>query len=110
MEACALDAYSRSIKPFHGVLLGGVFRTMMGAIPPREKFLAEMAKGKPPSSSSSSSRPGDPPPPPPPPEGALPSEAAVLKEMAVFVEVFGPLVETLHNHFVEHGLDDPWKA
>lgn len=91
-KQCAHDAYGRAIKPFHGRFLSTVFGGMVGQIPARRKFFAEMAR---------------------PAEGATTpgvDEARVQREMAAFVRVYEPLVEEIHAFLVERGLDDPWKA
>ena len=92
-RACATDAYGRSIKPFHGMFLSRIFGAMMGQVPSRKRFLAEMAKP----------HGGE-------PAATQPSDADVYLEMRAFVEIFEPIVDALHTYIVDLGLDDPWKA
>ena len=80
----AREAYGRSIRPFHGMLLSGVFGTMMGQVPPRRKLVASLGEGR--------------------------SEEQVYAEMVAFVRTAEPLVDALHGFLLRHGLDDPWKA
>ena len=91
---CASDAYARSIKPFHGRLLSLAFGGMMGQMPTRRKFLAELGRGG--DGVRAAGLPAD--------------EACVYREMAAFRAVYHPMVDELHAFFVRHGLDDPWKA
>lgn len=45
-----------------------------------------------------------------PAAGDAVDEAAVYREMASFRALLGPMVDSLHEFFVAHGLNDPWKA
>ena len=97
-KTCALEAYGLAIRPFHGRLLSFTFGAMMGQIPQRKKLLAALAKG--PDQSANDAKPA----------GVGVDEALVYGEMRTFVAIFRPLVQTLHEYFRTHGLDDPWKA
>ncbi|KAL3910472.1 MAG: hypothetical protein SGPRY_009046 [Prymnesium sp.] len=81
---CAKDAYERAIKPFHGFLLSNVFSGMMSRVPARRALMTALSEGQ--------------------------SEGVVYAEMAAFVDLVGPVVESLHNFIVQHELNHPWKA
>ena len=80
----AREAYSRSIKPFHGMLLSNVFGTMMGQVPSRKKFIENLAEGR--------------------------TAEEAYHEMAAFARIAGPMVADLHDFLSQNGLDHPWKA
>lgn len=84
-KAAALDAYSRSLKPYHGFVLSQLFGTMVARVPARSAFLRST-------------------------RDAAESEQATLLEMRAFVGTAWPLVERLHQFLAERGLNDPWKA
>ena len=82
--ACSKDAYGKSIKPYHGWVLGGVFGTMMGQVPYRKNFVKNLSNGAP--------------------------EETFYAEMRQFVDILKPKVESLHQFMIDKDLNDPWKA
>jgi pleckstrin family protein A (phosphoinositide binding specific) protein 8 len=82
---CARDAYGRTIKPYHGWMMSGVFSTMMGQVPRRESFIRDLALQ----------------------DGR---EGQAYEELAQFVVLLEPLVMSLHQFFLDSDLNDDWKA
>ena len=39
-----------------------------------------------------------------------PHDLVVYREMRAFRDLLGPMVQELHQFFIDHRLDDPWKA
>lgn len=83
-KRCAVDAYTKAIKPWHGMLLSNLFSLMMRQVPSREKLVAATAEGR--------------------------DAAALYRDQRKFVATASPIVEGLHASLRECGLDDPWKA
>jgi pleckstrin family protein A (phosphoinositide binding specific) protein 8 len=84
MGKCSSDAYGKTIKPYHGWMLSGVFGTMMGQVPSRKTFLKNTCQGE--------------------------SDEVTYNEIKGLVAVAGPLVDALHQFYVQQDLNDPWKA
>ena len=84
MGACSKDAYGQSIKPYHGWILSGVFGTMMGQVPNRKTFLKNTCQGQ--------------------------ADQVVYDEIKLLVATAGPLVDSLHQFYVQQDLNDAWKA
>jgi len=57
---------------------------MVGQVPRREKLLKATGRGEP--------------------------ADVVYADMAQFVELAAPIVDTVHQYFVDNGLNDTWKA
>jgi hypothetical protein len=84
MGKCAKDAYSKTIQPYHGWMLSSVFGTMMGQVPNRVKFLKNTCGGE--------------------------SDEVTYNEMKALVATAGPLVDALHQFYLQQNLNDAWKA
>ncbi|BFZ21732.1 hypothetical protein BsWGS_24771 [Bradybaena similaris] len=89
MSVCASNAYSRTLKLYHGWVVRGVFAVALKSLPYRETFLSHLAAGSTTEIDTTSSQ----------------FERVLLADIEKFVFHLNRVLTVLSDFYIRHSLD-----